>query len=198
MKRYCLLLLCCVLSQKGMSQEKRDRPLLLSAGISLNPGLMLLHKEYELGPAVRVTLPVYKNWNAGAGFLTRKVWAVSLDKKYGYKQHISFPRNNETVFFIQTGYSTKGPDWIWSFDALGGVRHEVYHEKLLNTELGIDEEYRLRETNFMFGVAVSARRRIYRDQFIGIVLMLPVNRIPQDDSNRYSIELGWSVALRGK
>src|SRR5690606_7233553 len=136
-----LLILFTIFLQEAVSQEKEKRPVILSAGISANPGLMFLHNEYEFGPAVRITTPVYKNWNAGMGLLTRKVWKVSADKNYGYKQHITFPYNNETVFFIQSGYSTKGPEWIGSFDAVGGIRHEQYHEKLINPELGIKEEY---------------------------------------------------------
>ncbi len=173
------------------------RPVTFSAGVSMNPGLAILHKDYELGPVVSVSLPVWKQWDLGFTALVRNVWYHSPDRRYGYKRNISFPYDKESVYALQAGYTTRGRKWVHGFHLHPGIRLERYSEKLYRPDLGIDQSFTLKENNLFLAASYSLRRRIREDQYLGIRWMLPFDRIPQDDINRYSLELGWYFLFKG-
>lgn len=196
MKAKLLLLAVSLFSAALPAQKLPDRPLTVSVGLSFNPGLAMLHKEYELGPVVSFSLPVWKQWDLGGTALVRNVWYRAPDRKYGYKRNISFPYDKESVFALQAGYTTRERKWVHGFHLHPGICLERYSEKLYNPDLGIDESYTLKENNFILAASYSLRRRIGEDQFLGIRCMLPFDRIPQDDVNRYSLELSWYFVFR--
>lgn len=193
------LLFAAILVSAGLpAQERTDRPLTLSVGLSSNPGLAILHKEYELGPVVSFSLPVWKQWDLGGAAIVRSVWYRTPDRKYGYKQNISFPYDKESVYAIQAGYTTRERKWVHGFHLHPGIRLERYSEVLRRPDLGLDESYTVKENNFFLAASYSLRRRIREDQFLGIRWMLPFDRIPRDDVNRYSLELSWYFVFRNR
>ena len=193
-----LLFIAILVSANLPAQEQADRPLTLSVGLSSNPGLAILHKEYELGPVVSFSLPVWKQWDLGGTVLVRNVWYRAPDRKYGYKRNISFPYDKESVLALQAGYTTRERKWVHGFHFHPGIRLERYSEKLYNPDLGIDESYTLKENNFFLAASYSLRRRIREGQFLGMRWMLPFDGVPQDDVNRYSLELGWYFLIKGR
>ncbi len=193
------LLFAAILASANLpAQEPPGRPLTLSVGLSANPGLAILHKEYELGPVVSVSIPVWKQWDLGGTAIVRNVWYRAPDRKYGYKRNISFPYDKESVYALQAGYTTSERRWVHGFHLHPGIRLERYSEVLRRPDLGLDESYTVKENNFFLAASYSLRRRISADQFLGIRWMLPFDRVPLDDVNRYSLELSWYFVFRDR
>lgn len=190
-----LISLTLLISTHAFAQKWPDHPVTLSVGVTFNPGLAILHKEYEAGPVISFSLPVWKQWDLGGAAFSRSVWYRAPDRKYGYKRHIRFPYDKETLFAFQLGYTTKPGRWVHGFHIHPGIRLERYSEKLYRPDLGIDESYTLKENNLFLAASYSLRRRIGENRYVGICWMLPFDRNPLDDVNRYSLELNWYYIL---
>ncbi len=191
-----LLFAVVLVSSSLAAQEQADRSLTVSVGLSSNPGLAVLNKEYELGPVASFSQPVWKRWDLGGTILVRNVWYRAPDRKHGYKRNIRFPYDKETVFTLQAGYTTVERKWVHGFHLHPGIRLERYSERLYHPDLGIDESYTLKENNLFLAASYSLRCRIGKDRYLGIRWMLPFDRVPQDDVNRYSLELSWYFVFR--
>ncbi len=188
--------LCLTTIVKMGAQTPARKPVYFSAGVSFNPGLALIHRETEFGPAISVSTPIWKQWDLGAAAYVRSVWHRAPDHQHGYKRHISFPYDKESVYALQLGYTTKHLKWKHGFHLLPGLRLERYQEKLYRPDLEINETYQLKENNLFIAASYSIRRQMAQDQYLGIRLMLPFDGLPQDDVNRYSLELNWIFVLR--
>ena len=198
MRYFILIILLAGCSLGQVLAQPQPGGVTISAGVSLNPWLMAVYNEYELGPVVSASAPIYKNWEVGLGAISRKVLYVASDRSYGYKKNITYPHNRENVYFVQLGYLITRRRWVHAFHALPGLRHEKYEEKLVNDELGIDETYALSEKNAMLALAYTLKYRLRPDQQLALRWMLPVNRSPFDDVNRYSLELAYQFVLSKK
>lgn len=189
-----LLVFVTSLTLKGQNA----RSYALSVGLSVNPGLMIMHKEYEAGPVITLSTPIRKHWQIGVGVLSRAVWWTARDKRFGYKKNVSYSYNIENVYFTQLGYTTLGKRWQHSFEAVGGYRQELYQEKVVNTTLNIAEGYSLNEGNFMYGLAYGLKYRLKESSSVCLRWMVPLNRSPYDDINRHSLEIAYQISLRRK
>jgi hypothetical protein len=162
-----------------------------SLGVTTNPWLAAVHNEYEAGPHASIAYLFTPAWELGFGLYSRNVWAAPADDRFGYKRNISHSYNLETLYYLQAGYNIVGKRTIHSIQGILGVRHEFYQERVTNSLVGLDESYRVNQANVMYGFAYAFAYRLGEHHNLTARLMVPVNRHPFDDVNRYSFELGY-------
>jgi hypothetical protein len=199
MKKLILLILISAFS--AAAQQEETPKYTLYTGLSLNPWLMAKYRHTELGPVFILSRRLGGHWSAGIGCLSRNLWTFTkkgMNKDFGLWENLAYPYNIENLYFVQGGYHFRGRRLSHALYLNAGVRHELFYEKVHNPAVGIMEETRLSEMNFMCALSYAFRCQLKENRHLVLRLMLPFNREPFDDVNRYSLELGYEFPLLKK
>ncbi len=196
-KNITLLLLTLTLSFQSFAQENETYTSKsnLTIGLNVNPLLLVVYNRIEAGPSFNYEYTINKRIEAGATLFARQLFTMP-NNEYKQVSNVQSTINLETVLMPYVGL-TFGEKRIRNKALLfAGARHDFYKEKLINNSYGINEDYGYNEVNFMFGMGYQFQYLLKNGNRLSFRLLMPMNRHPFDDTNRYSMELGYTIALK--
>lgn len=189
-----ITLIFCVKSfaQENAVQTSKSN---LTIGLNLNPLPLFMYSRTELGPTLNYEYSINKRFETGATLFARQL-LTSPNNEYKQISNVKQGINLETVLTPYVGV-TFGEKKIKNKVILfAGIRHDFYKEKLVNDTYGINQEYSYNELNFLFGLGYQFQYSLKNGNKLSFRLLMPMNRHPYDDAGKYSVEFGYTMALK--
>lgn len=167
----------------------------VTLGLNVNPFLMAVYKAVEIGPTITYTYTLNKRLEVGASLFSRQQF-ISPRNEMGKANHINSTINLETNITPHAGIVFGKKAIKNKFMVFAGIRHDYYKEKLINSKYAINESYQYNELNLIYGLGYQLQYLFENKNGLSLRVLVPTNRNPLDDANRYSLELGYSIALK--